>query len=254
MFKSFSKKKEFPASQEVQPLDLSINKSAIRTSTTIPDVWLPHLPPLPPLMRITSDTNQTTAGELPETHFDHLYETAVLVLTDFQEKRRKRSVCEEDQHSGGVRQRQADKTKCQVCKRFFETESLQEHMEIVHKYLDIERQQMSPTPATVIGQHAATPSSPGTQSEDQTDELKILDETTGLLLVEEKPSLNHLNPCQTKSSPENNLSIKIRLLEDGGAQIIEVDQYSISLFIILSQVSAEFFFYHSVLFPGRQLQ
>ena len=94
----------------------------------------------------------------------------------------------------------------------------------------------------MIDQHVATPSSPTTQSEDQTDELKILDETTGLLLVEEKPSLNQLNPCQTKSSPENNLSIKIRLLEDGGAQIIEVDQYSISLFIILSQVSAEFFF------------
>ena len=50
-------------------------------------------------MRITSDTKQTTPGELPESHFDHLYETAVLVLADFQEKRR-RSV-----KNIGVRQR-----------------------------------------------------------------------------------------------------------------------------------------------------
>ena len=213
----------------MQPLDLSISKTG---HTTIPNVW-------------------------PESHFEHLYETAVLVLTDLQGKRRKPSACEDVENWGGDKQRQTRRIKCRVCKRFIESESFQEHMDIVHKYLCRERGKkplgQAPVKVRHIKQHVDSPAS--------TNQSEFLDETTGLLLVKKEKeqiieskqkekelktmlekSLDEVEdgwareklkrqaekapdilvPRRTKSSPEHNLSIKIRLLEGGGAQIIEV--------------------------------
>ena len=279
MFKLWSKKKEFPARQEVQPLDLSVSKAELTTTTTIPDVWLPHLPPLPPLMEITSKTknhHQATA-EQPERHFEDLFENAVSVLAELQGKRRLgQSDC------GDVDQRQTTRIYCQFCQRDIETERFQEHLDILHKYkyLRPERDQISPVPAQATVQVRPSGNQDVERPSTPTNHQELFDETTGtgplrLELNKEKKSIiermpklekqvqsfedkwhhldklktkleqslnevedswareKHKRPAEsdpdiltaskTKSSPDSKLNkIKIRLLEGGRAEIIEV--------------------------------
>ena len=95
------------------------------------------------MVRKTLNNNRRTA-ELPDTH---LYETTILSLATFQEKRkgqtsaaaglkRRRtqntSACGPDLETVCERNRQTNKIECQLCKKFINKENIQKHQLIVH--------------------------------------------------------------------------------------------------------------------------
>ena len=86
------------------------------------------------MVRRSLNNNQRT-GELPDTH---LYETTILSLAHFQEKRRRQGgppgqKRRRTQSSSACGAELANKVECQLCKKLIKKESLQKHQFIVHR-------------------------------------------------------------------------------------------------------------------------